>query len=74
VPTALDYPKAPTPIWRGHYRLIRLRSHRGVQQVANRPHAIRDAECDGGRGAQAFMHAAEIVVRDIQAHGCTVLL
>ena len=50
----------------------RLRGQRGVQQVANRPDTIRDAERHGWRAAQALMHAAQIVVRDVQRHGRAV--
>jgi hypothetical protein len=34
-----------------------LRRERSVEKIANRPHAIRDAERDRGCGAQSLMHA-----------------
>jgi hypothetical protein len=40
------------------YRPVRLDRQRGVQQVANRPDPIHDAQRDTRRGSQSLMDAA----------------
>ena len=62
---ALNYREPLPPIRRGHYRVDRLRSQRRVQQVTNRPDPLGNAERHRWRAAEAFMHAAQIVVGDV---------
>src|ERR1044072_4035642 len=57
-----------------HYWVNRLRRDRGVQQITNRPHAVRDAESHCGCGADALMHPAHVVMCHVQRHGHCVLL
>jgi hypothetical protein len=66
--SSIDYGKSLAPIWRGRFRCDWLRCQCRVQQVANRPDAISNSKRHCRRAAQAFMHAAQIVVRDMQAH------
>ena len=46
-------------LWRRHYRINRLSRQRSVQQVTNRPDAIRDAERHGWRGAQSLVNGGQ---------------
>jgi hypothetical protein len=65
ITAALDYPEPSPPIRRCCLWRDRLRCKCRVQQFANRPNMIGDPERDRWRGAQGFMHAAEIVVRHV---------
>jgi hypothetical protein len=65
---AIDYGEALAPLWRARHRRNGLRRQSRFDQVCNRPNAISDAERHCGSATQAFVHAAEIVMRDIQAH------
>jgi hypothetical protein len=50
-----------------------LRRKRSIEQVANRPDTISSAKRHGGRLPQAFVIAAQIVMRDIQRDGSAVI-
>jgi hypothetical protein len=41
----------------------------GIKQIANRLHAIRNPKRHRWRAAQGLMYAAEIMERDVKAHG-----
>ena len=62
-PATLDCREPLVPIRRGRFRRDRLRCQRGVQQVTNRPNPVSNGKRHRWRAAQAFMHAAQIVVR-----------
>ena len=49
-------------------------SKRGVHKLRNSPSAIRNAQSLRWRRTQGFMSAAEIVVSDVQRHGCNVII
>lgn len=76
----LDYPELTPPIRSGLSRRGGLDGNSRVQQLANRPHPIRDADRHGGCGLmprvrrQGLMHPAEIVVSHVQRHGRRVVL
>lgn len=70
----LDYRPSLPPIRRGRLRCDRLGGERGIEQVANRPNAVRNAKRHGWRAAEALMHAAEIVVHDVERHGSAVMV
>src|ERR1035441_934827 len=61
-----NYPELLSSIRGGRYGRNRLRRQCGVQQVANGPNTISNSKHHRWRAAQAFMHAAEIVVRHVQ--------
>ena len=71
---ALDYPESPPPIGRGGGRISRRYGQGGIQEVADRPDATGNAERDRWRGPQGFMHAAEIVMADVERHGRRMVL
>jgi hypothetical protein len=64
---AFNYPEPTSPIWCRLGRRGRRNRERRVDQVANRPRAICDAECYGRRRVQRFMHAAPVVMGDVKA-------
>lgn len=65
LPTARDYGEVSL----NSHRPVRLQPQEGVQQIPNRPDAIRNTKRDAGRGPQSLMDAAEVVVGDVQADG-----
>jgi len=64
--STVDYAEPTPPIRRGCHRRDRLSGKRGLDQIGYRPDPIRNVERHGWRAAQAFMHAAQIIVRDAQ--------
>ena len=70
----INYPEPPPPIRRGSGRVGRGDCKGRVQQVANRPNAISEAQGDRTRGPQGFVDTAHVVVRDVQRHGRCVVL
>ena len=70
----LDYPEPPPAIRGSRDRLDWLRRECRVQQVANRPNPVGDAERHGRRSPQGFVDAAHVLVPDVQAHGRRVVL
>jgi len=68
---SINYRKSLPPSRR---RRFRLSSKCRINQVANRPNAIRDAKRHCWRAAQRFVHSAEIIKRDVQCDGCEVAI
>jgi hypothetical protein len=62
-PSALNYLKAPPPIWRGLSRQGRRNGKRRVHKLRNGPSALSNAKRLRWRRAQGFMSAAQIVMR-----------
>jgi hypothetical protein len=61
--SALNYREIPL----GPDGSVRFKCKRGVQQIANSPDPIRDAQCNARRGPQGLVNPAEIVMRHVQA-------
>jgi len=70
----LDHTKRAATIRSGYDRLNRLGRQSRVNQLSNRSRIIRDALRDRWRAAQAFVRPAQIVVRDVQRHGCSMVV
>jgi len=43
-------------------------------QFADRPDMIRNSECHSWRLANGFMHAAKIIMRDVQTNGSNMMI
>jgi len=71
---ALNYPELTAPLCGRRRRLGRDRLQRGFDKIGDRPHALSNPERHSRRHPQCFMRAAEIVERDVQAHGGQVAI
>lgn len=72
--SALNYLEPAPPVrWRlfGHSWCDIERS---VQKMPHRPSLVSHPESLSWRGPQGLMNAAEIVMRDVQRHGSTMMI
>ncbi len=72
--SAIDYPEPPPPIWCCLCWVRRSDCESCVQQFANRPSVIGEAQRLSRRAADRLVPAAEIVMGDVERHSRRVVL